>query len=119
MKNAVLFQVVGSGALCVIVLSFFPLRALMCPMAAAVMRTKIDDAPYSQISKIANSNLRLGSLADRSFGANAGWFGKRFHKILDPRIDVLLGVGEIVAHVRSFAGRWTLVDRSIFAYLYE
>ena len=74
---------------------------------------------YSQISKIANSNLRLGSLADRSFGANAGWFGKRFHKILDPRIDVILGVGEIVAHVRSFAGRGTLVDRSIFAYLYE
>ena len=74
---------------------------------------------YSQISKIANSNLRLGSLADRSFGANAGWFGKRFHKILDPRIDVILGVGEIVAHVRSFAGRGILVDRSIFAYLYE
>ena len=74
---------------------------------------------YSEISKIANSNLRLGSLADRSFGANAGWFGKRFHKILDPRIDVILGVGEIVAHVRSFAGRGTLVDRSIFAYLYE
>ena len=74
---------------------------------------------YSEISKIANSNLRLGSLADRSFGANAGWFGKRFHKILDPRIDVILGVGEIVAHVRSFAGRGTLVDRSIFAYLHE
>ena len=74
---------------------------------------------YSEISKIANSNLRLGSLADRSFGANAGWFGKCFHKILDPRIDVILGVGEIVAHVRSFAGRGTLVDRSIFAYLYE
>ena len=74
---------------------------------------------YSEISKIANSNLRLGSIADRSFGANAGWFGKRFHKILDPRIDVILGVGEIVAHVRSFAGRGTLVDRSIFAYLYE
>ena len=68
---------------------------------------------YNEISKIANSNLRLGSLADRSFGANAGWFGKRFHKILDPRIDVILGVGEIVAHVRSFAGRGTLVDRSI------
>ena len=74
---------------------------------------------YSEISKIGNSNLRLGSLADRSFGANAGWFGKRFHKILDPRIDVILGVGDIVAHVRSFAGRGTLVDRSIFAYLYE
>ena len=68
---------------------------------------------YSEISKIDNSNLRLGSLADRSFGASAGRFGKRFHKILDPRIDAILGVGEIVAHVRSFAGRGTLVDRSI------
>ena len=76
-------------------------------------------AAYSEISKIANSNLRLGSLADRSSGANAGWFGKRFHKILGPRIDVILGVAEIVAHVRSFAGRGTLVDRSIFAYLHE
>ena len=74
---------------------------------------KYSTVQYSEISKIANSNLRLGSLADRSFGANAGWFGKRFHKILDPRIDVILGVGEIVAHVRSFAGRGTLVDRSI------
>ena len=83
------------------------------------LNLNFDVDTYSEISKIANSNLRLGSLADRSFGANAGWFGKRFHKILDPRIDVILGVGEIVAHVRSFAGRGTLVDRSIFAYLYE